>query len=205
MRIYVDFDDVLCETARALSDLARTLFGRDVPYDRIHAFDLQIAFDLDRRQYDVLMDAAHQPAFLLALAPTAGGADGLRAWLADGHEVIVVTGRPASACAPSLAWLAQQGLSHVPMLHVDKYNRHHALMPGAPPTLTLAELHREHFDVAVDDAPRALDALLARPTGRTIAFDRPWNRGYVAASLLRSANWAELTRTVRSLSCGGTA
>ena len=200
MRIYVDFDDVLCETARALSDLARTLFGRDVPYERIHAFDLQIAFDLDRRQYDVLMDAAHQPAFLLSLAPTPGGADGLRAWLADGHEVIVVTGRPASACAPSLAWLAQQGLSHVPMLHVDKYNRHHGLTPGAPPTLTLAELHREHFDVAVDDAPRALDALLSRPApGSTIVFDRPWNRGYAAAGLVRCADWDALTGIVRGL------
>jgi len=199
MRLYVDFDDVLCETARALSELARALFGRDVPYDLIRAFDLQVAFDLDRRQYDALMAAAHLPDFLRTLAPTPGGVEGLRAWLRDGHDVVVVTGRPAAAHASSRAWLAQHGLDAIPLLHVDKYNRHTSSAPDAPPTLTLADLRREHFDVAIDDAPRALDALLARPTGKTIVFDRPWNREYSAVCLTRCANWQELTSTVRRL------
>jgi len=31
MRIYVDFDDCLCETARSFSELAAKMFGKDVP------------------------------------------------------------------------------------------------------------------------------------------------------------------------------
>lgn len=38
MRIYVDFDDCLCETARHFSGLVADLFGKDVPYENISFF-----------------------------------------------------------------------------------------------------------------------------------------------------------------------
>ena len=47
MRIYVDFDDCLCETGRALSKLALEMFHKQVPYDRMHSFELDRSFDLD--------------------------------------------------------------------------------------------------------------------------------------------------------------
>ena len=45
MHIYVDFDDCLCETARAFSKLAPEMFNKHVPYDRIHFFELDRSFD----------------------------------------------------------------------------------------------------------------------------------------------------------------
>ena len=47
MRIYVDFDDCLCETGRAFSKLVLEMFNKHVPYDRIHFFELDRSFDLD--------------------------------------------------------------------------------------------------------------------------------------------------------------
>ena len=72
MLIYVDFDDVLCETARALSGLAADLFGRRVPYEAIGAFDLRDAFALAHEQYRLLMEQAHREEFLAALPPADG-------------------------------------------------------------------------------------------------------------------------------------
>lgn len=36
MRIYVDFDDCLCETGRAFSKLVLEMFNKNVPYDQIY-------------------------------------------------------------------------------------------------------------------------------------------------------------------------
>jgi hypothetical protein len=200
MRIYVDFDDVLCETALALSALAWTLFRRDVPYARIHAFDLQVSFDLDDSQLATLMAQAHEPDFLLSLAPTNGGCDCLLAWMRAGHDVVIVTGRPTASHAPTRAWLARNRLGDVPVLYVDKYGRHHDAPPDAPKALSLETLRREHhFDLAIDDSPVALDALRLRAEGRTVVFDRPWNRNYTPedSRLVRCLDWSSLDRLVR--------
>ena len=54
MRIYVDFDDCLCETARAFSKLALEMFGRQVPYERILFFELDKSFDADEDRQDLM-------------------------------------------------------------------------------------------------------------------------------------------------------
>lgn len=198
MRIYVDFDDVLCETARALSDLVREMFAREIPYRRIHAFDLNEAFGLAHGQHHALLARAHEPSFLLGLQATPGATSGLKAWLRDGHDVVVVTGRPSFTHPSTSAWLARRGLPRLPVLYVDKYGRNHVSTPGSPPSLRPEDLQREHFDIAIDDSPTALDALLHRQNARIIVFDRPWNRAYAPAHprFARCKNWQDLNRTV---------
>ncbi len=46
VKIYIDFDDCLCETARYFSKLGYELFKKDVPYEDIRFFDLQKSFSL---------------------------------------------------------------------------------------------------------------------------------------------------------------
>jgi hypothetical protein len=71
MRIYVDFDDCLCETGRAFSKLALEMFNKHVPYEQIHYFELDRSFDLDAEQYERFMLRAHEPEILLSYdAPT---------------------------------------------------------------------------------------------------------------------------------------
>lgn len=49
MRVYVDFDDVVSETALHFSGLVKEMFGIDVPYSEIKYFNLQKAFALNDR------------------------------------------------------------------------------------------------------------------------------------------------------------
>ena len=55
MRIYVDFDDCLCETGRAFSKLVLEMFNKHVPYDRIHYFELDKSFDAVGAESKVLL------------------------------------------------------------------------------------------------------------------------------------------------------
>ena len=57
MKIYIDFDDVICETAKYFTKIAKELFNIDVPYREVQFFNLQKSFDLSGEQYDELMKA----------------------------------------------------------------------------------------------------------------------------------------------------
>ena len=59
MRIYIDFDDVLCETALAFTRIAKEMFGINVPYREVQFFNLKKTFDLTDSQYEELMKAGH--------------------------------------------------------------------------------------------------------------------------------------------------
>ena len=61
MKIYIDFDDVICETAKYFTKIAKELFNIDVPYREVQFFNLQKSFDLSGEQYDELMKAGHIP------------------------------------------------------------------------------------------------------------------------------------------------
>ena len=98
MHIYVDFDDCLCETARAFSKLALEMFNKHVPYDRIHFFELDRSFELDAEQYERFMFRGHEPEILLSFDATPGAAKTINEWISCGHEVSIITGRPSSVC-----------------------------------------------------------------------------------------------------------
>ena len=101
MRIYVDFDDCLCETGRAFSSLAAELFGRDVPYEQMRFFELNKTFGLNDGQFERLMVRGHTPEALLSFEETPGASSSINEWIARGHEVSIITGRPFSAYGPS--------------------------------------------------------------------------------------------------------
>ena len=65
MKVYIDFDDVLCETAKHFTKLAKELFGIDVPYREVQFFNLKKTFDLSDEQYEEMMKAGHLPENLL--------------------------------------------------------------------------------------------------------------------------------------------
>lgn len=52
MKIYIDFDDVICETAQYFTKIAKELFHIEVPYQEVQFFNLQKSFDLSDEQYD---------------------------------------------------------------------------------------------------------------------------------------------------------
>ena len=50
MKVYIDFDDVLCETAEYFTKIAKEMFGIEVPYRQVQFFNLQKSFDLNDAQ-----------------------------------------------------------------------------------------------------------------------------------------------------------
>lgn len=75
MKIYIDFDDVICETAKYFTKIAKELFNIDVPYREVQFFNLQKSFDLSGEQYDELMKAGHIPENLLDYEETPGASE----------------------------------------------------------------------------------------------------------------------------------
>ena len=116
MKIYIDFDDVICETAKYFTKLAKELFGIDVPYREVQFFNLQKSFDLSDVQYEKLMEAGHLPENLLAYEETAEASETINKWVDEGHEVFIITGRPFSSYEPSRKWLDAHQLERVPLL-----------------------------------------------------------------------------------------
>ena len=105
MKVYIDFDDVLCETAKHFTKLAKELFGIDVPYREVQFFNLKKTFDLSDVQYEEMMIAGHLPENLLNYEETTGAADTINKWLDEGHEIFIITGRPFNSYEPSRKWL----------------------------------------------------------------------------------------------------
>ena len=194
--IYIDFDDVLCETALGLAQIVEQEFGRRVAFEDIQAFDLEISFDLNRQQWERLMDLAHRPEVLARLAPIEGASEVLRAWAAAGYDLDILTGRPSASQEASGEWLARYGIPFASLTFVDKYARTHVVRGGMD-VLTLDELAARDYVLAVDDAPRMLSYLSQEMSVPLLVFDRPWNADWkpdttATAPVTRCASWEQI-------------
>jgi uncharacterized HAD superfamily protein len=197
--VYVDYDDVLCETARSFVDLLATHFERRIPFEAMTSFDLGISFGLSPQEYARFMHLAHRSEMLRALQPMAGARKGLQAFIAQGYRVAVVTGRPATTREASRAWLEAHHLPHHQLIFVDKYGRG-ASDPDYDGVITLAELAGQAYSFAVEDSAD-MAVYLAAEMGLSVALlDRPWNRTLpisdpaASGRVYRCADWAAVAR-----------
>lgn len=201
VKIYVDIDDVVTETARTLCKFAHQLFGRNVSYENVFAFDLRISFSLDDSQIAYLMDYAHSPDALDAYPETFGATSTIASWIRDGGDVTFVTGRPASTHNGTRNWLKARGLDSLPVLHVDKFGRDlGGMFNPCDYVVSLDDFLKMHFDFAVEDSPIGLGHLAKIDNCRVAVFDRPWNAQTKMPSSLfrRCSNWSEVDLLLRS-------
>ncbi len=198
MKIYVDYDDCICETARAFSVFAEKLFGKKVPYEQVKYFNLQDAFELSDEQYDLLMIEGHRPEVLLSFEETPGASKVLNEWLDKGYEVSIITGRPNSVYDASRRWLDEHGLSRLKMCCLDKYGRD-TFLKGSSFNLSLEDYYKMHFDFAVEDSPRAFKFFDHLPELKVKVFDRPWNRQceFPNDNFSRCSGWDQIREEVK--------
>jgi hypothetical protein len=173
-RVYVDFDDVLCETARVLMRVAEHEFGRRVAFESIHSFDIGTSFDLDRDQVRHVMDILHRSDIIAGLPPTPGAGPALRNWTARGCSICVVTGRPPTTADACREWLRRHDIPFAELIFVDKYGRFLPL-DAHPGYLTLEELKEQDFTLAIDDSVETIRFLAAHTRIPLVLYDRPWN------------------------------
>lgn len=193
MRIYVDFDDVICETADFFTRLARDMFGINVPYREVQFFNLQKSFNIDEHQYEELMRAGHFPENLLSYEETPQASETLNRWVDEGHDIAVITGRPFDAYEPSRRWLDEHGLERVPLYCVDKYGREN-FNQECTYSMTLQDLYSMTFDFAIEDSPSAFEHVMHFDNCKVAVFNRPWNKNVElpGGNFTRCEDWKEI-------------
>lgn len=193
MKIYVDFDDVLCETAAAFVEIVNRMYGIDVPYENVEFFDLQKSFGLTTEQYAAMMIEGHRPEVLLAYKETKGASETLNSWLDQGHEVFVITGRPYSAYEPSRQWLDEHGLSRASLYCLNKYGRD-SFIKDSSFSLEMEDFRKMKFDLAVEDSPAAFKHLAHLTDCQIAVYNRPWNAKATLPgdNYVRCASWDEV-------------
>jgi len=198
MKIYVDFDDCLCETARHFSMLVKEMFGKDIPYEAIRFFDLQKSFSLTDDEYEKMMIRGHEPESLLSYEETPGAVDTVKHWSKCGHDVSVITGRPFSSYEASRAWLDQHGLEHVSLYCLNKYGRD-SFIKNSDFSLELEDYYKMHFDYAVEDSPTAFRFFNHLPALKVMVFDRPWNQdcAFPGEGYIRCFDWDRIRAIVK--------
>ena len=198
--IYVDLDDVLAETGRALLRVLEEGFGRRVAFDEVRSHHLGESLGLDPDELQDFLDAAHEPEVLAAVEPMAGGAEALARWLERGYRVLVVTGRPPATREPTLGWLERHRIPFSEFHFLDKYSRYYRGAHGTPAggspdgALALADLPGLELCLAVEDFPD-ISLHLARELEVPVAlFDRPWNRSLAESGnpIVRCADWRQI-------------
>lgn len=181
--IYVDFDDVLSQTARALMEFANREYGRSIRFHEIHSFNIGESFHLDEPQVERIMGLMHDDKTLRDLQPMPGAAQTLRRWAAAGRRITIVTGRPPSSRTASEAWLRNLAIPWSDFLFVDKYKRLHRTDPGSA-FLTLDQFRELDFSLAVEDSADMAAFLVQTMRIRTILLERPWNLHHLPRSVL---------------------
>lgn len=193
MNIYIDFDDVICETAKSFCQIADRLFGIKKPYNEVHFFNLQQSFGLTDNQYDALMKEGHLPEILLSYEETDGASISINKIVDAGHNVKIITGRPFDSYEPSRQWLDNHNLSRLPLFCVDKYGRE-IFNQNSTFNMTLNDLYAMSFDLAIEDSPAAFKHLEHFGNCKVAVFDRPWNKDAILPSdnYIRVKNWDQI-------------
>ncbi|MCR4598592.1 MAG: 2-dehydropantoate 2-reductase [Acetatifactor sp.] len=197
MKIYVDYDDCLCETARAFTEIAARLFGKNVPYEKVQFFNLQDSFQLNDEEYEQLMTEGHRPEILLSYEETPGASQTLNEWMDQGHEIFIITGRPYSSFEASRRWLDEHGLEKVNLYFLNKYGRD-SFIKNSDFNLELEDYYKMHFDYAIEDSPKAFRFFEHLPELKVMVYDRPWNQTceLPGTNYRRCMNWEEIKSAI---------
>ena len=204
-RIYVDLDDVLCETAQRVMEIAQNLFSKTICFEHIHSFDLGVSFGLSAGEIRKLMRKIHDPEILLEIPPRPGAMTCLSEWVDLGYEIFVVTGRPPTTNRVTEQWLTDQKMPYQELLFVDKYGRFSSSEPpSGATTVALKELDKFGFSFAVEDSAEVAQYLSEQLNIPVMLLDRPWNRNdpFRTDIVVRCPNWIEAPMMVHSFLLG---
>lgn len=199
--IYIDMDDVVCESCVSLSQFARTHFDRNVQVHEMYDYDLRKSFSFDESTYRRYMKSFHTSE-LLDIPETPMATKIIRGWREDGLDPAIVTGRPTYSNAVTLERLEIHGLGGISVYHVDKYAKlfNDSEDPLITPFPALAEMD---VKFAIEDAPNAIRMISGINLCPFAIFTRPWNRSYELPASpspnYRISSWAELDPIVRSI------
>lgn len=200
-RLYIDIDDVLCETAGALARIANEHFGKSLTYNDVTHFNLQHAFNLTTEQFQQMFEICHREENLLNFEPIEHAVTSVNFLYDQGHDISVVTGRPPSTREHSKQWLLKHGVRYHHLYFVDKYGRLMGFKNDAE-TLSLDDLVKFTFDYAIEDNADMAVFLSEKMKTPVLLLDCPWNRDMKpsaeqgAALITRCDGWKEVVKKI---------
>ncbi|HEY7933704.1 MAG TPA: hypothetical protein VID48_07760 [Solirubrobacteraceae bacterium] len=157
MRIAIDIDSTLHHYWDVLSDISRTRFGIDLPYEE------QLTWGVTRlrpEQFALCVRETHSDERILAGVPYPGAVDAVRGWHRQGNFVHITSHRDPSRLQATERWLRQIGLPFDDLhCSYDKISR-------------CVELGVE---LLIDDSPGNLGSAVAHGM-RAATIIHPWNR-----------------------------
>ena len=190
--IYVDLDDVLCQTARRFLVIVEREFNKRIAYEDLTDFDVGSSCGLGAAQTDELYRIVHRPDELMQMAPIEDAIAALRQWVDAGYRIAIVTGRPPESHEPSLAWLARHRVPYDSFTMVDKYSRFATENSVA---IRLDELAQREYCWAVEDSLPMARFLATHMKLSVALIDCPWNRSMDSyVNVGRFADWPTLAR-----------
>lgn len=189
-RIYVDVDDVLTESYKTFLSVLEKEFGKKATYSQISTFSLQESFDLTDDEYSHFFDCVHKPEEMICHEPVPGSQEVLNKWKTMGYSISILTGRPVETQDITLKWLKKQNFRFDSFAIVNKYGRQSS---EDDQSLSLDDLSRLTFDLAVEDSGQ-MAMFLSETMDVTVALiDRPWNRDIdFNENVHRCLNWGEI-------------
>lgn len=202
-RLYIDIDDVLCETAAALASIVNEQFGKNFTYNDVTTFNLQHAFNLTPEQFKHMFEIFHREENLLNFEPIEHAVTSVNALYDQGYDISVVTGRPTATRTNSKQWLAKHGVRYHRIFFVDKYGRMMGFEKDAE-TLSLDELAKLTFDYAIEDNPDVALFVAEKMKTPVLLMDSPWNRELKqpsspdAAPIIRCHGWKEVVGKIQT-------
>lgn len=200
-RLYIDIDDVLCETAGALAKIANKHFGKNVTYNDVTNFNLQHAFDLTPEQFQHMFELCHREEILVNFEPIEYAVSSVNLLYDQGHDISVVTGRPPSTRQHSKQWLSKHGIHYHRLFFVDKYGRLMGFEKDAE-TLSLDDLAQLKFDYAIEDNADMALFISEKMKTKVLLLDCPWNREIKqpmspeATLITRCLGWKEVVEQI---------
>ena len=191
--IYVDMDDVICETCRGFLKLLQGEFNRRVAYEDVTVFDLSKSFSMSYDEIEGFMERAHQPDVLSALTPLPGALETLQTWVDGGYKIDIMTGRPPSTRVLTEEWLNRHEVGYHSLNFVDKYGRCE-IDASFSEALTMDELAEKRYCLAVEDSQATAEFIHEQGVAPVVLIDRPWNRNGPSDAIRRMNGWQELAR-----------
>ncbi len=171
--IYVDIDDVISETTRALVSILAKEFNKIVAFEDIYTFNLKESFELSDEQYEKFFQRVHEPDVILSFPPITKAIATLKRWQDKGHKIAIVTGRLPDAFESSLTWLNHHQVPYDSFMMVDKYSR-----PGVKASsmaCSLEEFSSMKFSFAIEDSADMALYLSQTMDIPVALMSRPWN------------------------------
>jgi uncharacterized HAD superfamily protein len=134
---------------------------------------------------------------LAALQPIDGAVEALNAYISQGYEIAIITGRPPSSAPVTRQWLGDHAIPYHSLTFVDKYARG-GYPSSHPAVMSLDELTALRFCFAIEDSSEMAVFIADRMQIPVALLDRPWNRRAsvwdvrTPALIARCVGWAEV-------------